>query len=123
MLACGSGHGGIVRVLYDPESNGYTSTALLYPDDPMFTNFRIGLFAYHYKNDHFVGTMAGSSTGDDPWDSFHVVAITPDATAIEMDSIFELPGTAFPCGDQFEVGSGHHYLVFMPNGVLHVFTL
>jgi hypothetical protein len=116
LLACDDVHGGIVQVKYDPANNGYTSRAITYPDDEKYDGFRIGSFAYHKKNPYAVGSYSLRGGTE-----FHLFAISPDATALEESNMVTLP--ARQCAYQFEVGTGKHLLVFMPNGVLHVFEI
>ena len=118
MLGCDDVHGGVLRIKYDPTSELYTSRALSYPDDAKYEGFRIGSFAYHKMQDHFVGSYALRGGTE-----FHLVAIAPDATAIEESNILTLPSDTRQCGFEFEVGTGEHFLVLMPNGVLHVFKV
>lgn len=118
-LACDAVHGGIVIVDYNPSSNGYTSRALAYPDDAKFEGgFRIGSFAYHKNSPYFVGSFAAFGGTE-----FHLVAISPSATSLEADNVLTLPSTARQCGYQFEVGSGEHLMVLLPDGVLHAFEI
>ena len=117
-LGCDDDHGAIVLVNYNPATETYTSSAVTYPDDAKFENMRVGSFAYHYKQDHFVGSF-GARGGT----QYHLLAITPSSTAITDDNVLTLPGTLRQCAYEFEVGSGEHLLVFMPDGVLHVFKV
>eukprot|EP00977_Amphora_coffeiformis_P019392 scaffold7213_cov166-Amphora_coffeaeformis.AAC.8 len=118
LLACDDVHGGVVRVVYDAVNGGYTSRAIAYPPSTKYESFRVGSFAYHKNSDQVVGsfTLSGGT-------EFHLVAISPDTTALEESNILTLPGNVRQCGYQFEVGMGEHLLVFMPNGVLHVFEV
>lgn len=117
-LGCDAGHGAIVIVDYDPLTETYSSRAVEYPDEPEFEGFRIGSFAYHKKNDHFVGSLTMTNG-----ETFHLGAITPTTTAITADNILTLPGSVRQCSYQYEVGTGEYLLVFMPNGFLHVFKV
>jgi hypothetical protein len=115
-LACDADHGGIVVVEYDPATETYTSKAIMYPDE--FDGYRIGSFAYHYTANAVVGSMTLDGGTD-----FYLVAVPNGATAIGEENILMLPGDLRECGYQFEVGSGHDLLVFMPNGFLHAFEV
>ena len=118
LLACDDVHGGVLRLEYDGASSGYTSRAITYPQDTKYDGFRIGSFAYHKNSDHVVGsfTLRGGT-------EFHLAAISSDASALEESNVLTLPNNARQCNYQFEVGTGKHLLVFMPNGVLHVFEI
>lgn len=117
-LACDDVHGGILRVEYEDASGGYTSRAIAYPPGEKYESFRVGSFAYHKNSDQVVGsfTLRGGT-------EFHLVAIAPDTMALEESNVLTLPGNARQCSYLFEVGMGEHLLVFMPNGVLHVFEV
>ncbi|KAL3803368.1 hypothetical protein HJC23_009332 [Cyclotella cryptica] len=117
-LACDDVHGGIVIVEFDPVASAFTSRAVLYPDETKFDGFRVGSLAYHEKNSHFVGSYALSEGTE-----FHLLSFTPATKVLDESNLLTLPGEARECAYNFEVGSGEHVYVFMPNGVLHVFEI
>ncbi|CAJ1961789.1 unnamed protein product [Cylindrotheca closterium] len=118
VLACDDVHGGIVVVEYDPQGGGYTSRAITYPPDEKYDSFRIGSFAYH-KNSHYIVGSYTVSGGTE----FHLAAFSPSSTSIGESNILTLPSDSRQCAYQFEVGTGEHLLVLLPNGVLHVFEI
>jgi hypothetical protein len=115
-LACDDVHGGIVVVDYDPSTETYTSQAVTYPAS--FEGFRVGSFAYHKKAPAVVGSFAAQGGTE-----FHLLGLSLGATSFEEKNILTLPGELRQCGYMYEVGSGEHLLVFMPDGVLHVFKV
>lgn len=110
-LACDASHGGIVVVEYDDVTSTYASRALSYP----LEGHRTGTFAEHDKSAHVVGNFAGESN------EFHLLAFDPTAAAVGEPHIQTLD--VGQCEFAFEKAHGEHLLVWLPSGMLQVYSV
>jgi hypothetical protein len=113
VLACDATHGGVLVVNYDPTAKTYKSRALMYP--PAYAmGHRTGTFAEDHKSPYVVGNFASSNQS-------HLLAFKPTDTVLTTANVQTLP--LRQCAFLFEQTEAKLVLVFLPNGVLHVFTV
>jgi hypothetical protein len=109
-LACDATHDGILIVDYNPATSAYKSRALSYPNG--FVEHRTGTFAGHDKADFMLENFAGNN-------SYHLMAFEPSDTMLTNNQILTLSDRQ--CGFAFEQADAEVVMVFMPNGMFHVF--
>jgi hypothetical protein len=113
VLACDANHGGFLVVNYDPTGKTYKSRALLYPS-AYAMGHRTGSFAEDHKSPYVVGNFASSNQS-------HLMAFKPTDTVLTTANVQTLP--LRQCAYAFEQTEAKLVLVFLPNGVLHAFTV
>lgn len=110
-LGCDDSHGGILRVIYDPVLETYTSRSVEYPEG--YDGHRTGSFAGHDDAELIISNFAVRGGAS------HLMAFSTDDMSLSESQILPLPATQ--CGYAYEKGSAEVVLVFMPTGSFHVF--
>jgi hypothetical protein len=112
----GTGHGGVLLVQYDQQTESYASHKAEYPQLP--AGYRVGSLADHSDGTHFVGALAACGS---PGPAY-LVSIPREHDGILGGPSYMLEQDVAQCAFEFELAGGLH-LVWRPDGRLQVYDL